>query len=234
MPLLRLGDDLPGLPDGARYTRDALNPSTRAPIGVETQTVSPQFTMEFSDASSVVAQVTQESEVLSAPFRPQGIPAGKSIAPGSYDFLSGVVSYNPANSKKLAPSLDYRFGNFYSGDREGYSVGLRYRSNEHFTATLTFNRDTISLPQGVSFHTDLASLRLDTAFSTRMYLNAFIQYNSVTHQWLSNIRYDFVHHPLSDIYIVYNDTRFQNVLNPTAAQVPTRALILKVTHLLSF
>jgi len=67
-----------------------------------------------------------------------------------------------------------------------------------------------------------------------MFLNAFIQYNSVTHQWLSNIRYDFIHHPLSDIYLVYNDTRFQNVLTPTAAQVPSRAFILKVTHLLSF
>ena len=92
----------------------------------------------------------------------------------------------------------------------------------------------IDLPGGVSFHTDLASLRVDTSFSTRMFLNAFIQYNSVTHQILSNIRYDFIHHPLSDIFLVYNDTRFQNVLQPTAAQIPSRALILKVTHLLSF
>ena len=58
--------------------------------------------------------------------------------------------------------------------------------------------------------------------------------DSVTHQVLSNIRYDFIHHPLSDVFVVYNDTRFQNVLTPTAAQLPSRALILKVTHLLSF
>jgi hypothetical protein len=50
----------------------------------------------------------------------------------------------------------------------------------------------------------------------------------------SNIRYDFIHHPLSDVFLLYNDTRFQNVLQPTAAQAPSRALILKVTHLLSF
>jgi hypothetical protein len=53
-------------------------------------------------------------------------------------------------------------------------------------------------------------------------------------QWLSNVRFDFIHHPLSDIFIVYNDTRYQDGLQPARGQVPTRALILKVTHLLSF
>ena len=61
-----------------------------------------------------------------------------------------------------------------------------------------------------------------------MFLNAFIQYNSVTHQVLSNIRYDFIHHPLSDIFITYNDTHFTNGL------APSRQLSVKVTHLLSF
>jgi hypothetical protein len=43
----------------------------------------------------------------------------------------------------------------------------------------------------------------------------------VTRQRVSNIRYDFIHHPLSDIFIVHNDTRHQNVL-PTPTQVRAR------------
>ena len=106
--------------------------------------------------------------------------------------------------------------------------------NEKFAATASLSRDDIALPGGVAFDTTLATVRLDTSFSTRMFLNAFVQYNSVTKQIASNIRYDFIHRPLSDLFLVYNDARFVNLDRPTPAQVPTRALILKYTHLLSF
>ena len=65
--------------------------------------------------------------------------------------------------------------------------------------------------------------------STRMFLNAFIQYNSVTNQVLSNIRYNFIHRPLSDLFIVYNET------TPTVdGRPPARALTVKFTQLFSF
>ena len=67
-----------------------------------------------------------------------------------------------------------------------------------------------------------------------MFLNAFIQYNSVTRQLASNIRYQFIHHPLSDLFLVYNDTRFRDSGPAGLAQPPSRAVILKLTHLLSF
>ena len=73
------------------------------------------------------------------------------------------------------------------------------------------------------------SLRVDGSFSTRMFVNAFIQYNSVTHQVLSNIRYDFIHHPLSDVFVTYNDTR-----DIDGALQSSKQLVFKITHLLSF
>ena len=36
---------------------------------------------------------------------------------------------------------------------------------------------------------------------------AYFQYNADTHQFSSNIRFNIQHHPLSDLYLVYNDTR---------------------------
>ena len=47
-----------------------------------------------------------------------------------------------------------------------------------------------------AFDTTLMSLRVDGSLSTRMFLNAYVQYNGVTRQVFSNIRYDFIHHPL--------------------------------------
>jgi hypothetical protein len=219
----------------SRFDRNALSPLTGNPIGLETETVSPVITAEFSDSSNVSFQTVRNLEVLSNPFRPQGIPAGRAIPIGEYTFYGSELSYDPTNARRIAPSGSVRFGEFYNGDRVGYTAGVRVRASEKLATTFSFSRDTIDLPEGVSFNTDLASLRVDASFSTRMFLNAYIQYNSVTRQWLSNIRFDFIHHPLSDIFIVYNDTRYGDGLSPArTTQLPTRALILKVTHLLSF
>jgi hypothetical protein len=61
-----------------------------------------------------------------------------------------------------------------------------------------------------------------------MFLNGLIQYNNVTDEWNSNIRFNVIHHPLSDLFIVYNDLRDETGL------LKNRALIVKYTQLLSF
>ena len=61
------------------------------------------------------------------------------------------------------------------------------------------------------------------------YPYAFIQYNADTHQVSSNIRFDLMHHPLSDLYLVYNDTR-----DTITGQIRERAFIMKLTNLFSF
>ena len=82
----------------------------------------------------------------------------------------------------------------------------------------------------MTFDTTLVSLRVDGSFSTRMFLNAFVQYNSVTKQVLTNVRYDFIHHPLSDLYVVFNETRSTG----GGSLPPSRSLVVKLTHLFSF
>jgi len=62
-----------------------------------------------------------------------------------------------------------------------------------------------------------------------MFFNAFLQYNADTHQASSNLRFNFTHHPLSDIYVVYNDRR--DTMN---GQLLERAVIVKLTNLFSF
>ena len=60
-----------------------------------------------------------------------------------------------------------------------------------------------------------------------MFLNALIQYNSDLRQVSSNIRFNLIHRPLSDIFIVYNEQRdaFQR-------GVADKALSIKYTHML--
>ncbi len=59
-----------------------------------------------------------------------------------------------------------------------------------------------------------------------MFVSAFIQYNSEQRQVSSNLRFNLIHRPLSDIFIVYNEERdsFQ------AGEVD-KSLTFKYTHM---
>jgi hypothetical protein len=67
------------------------------------------------------------------------------------------------------------------------------------------------------------------AFTPRVVFNAFLQYNADTHQVSSNIRFNWTHRPLSDVYLVYNDTRDTRRGEPLG-----RTFIVKVTNLFNF
>ena len=205
------------------------NRFSKGGIGTETATLGPALSVEFNDASRVTFSALRNEERLSAPFRPQGIPAGRSIPVGRYTFENGEVTYQGSNAKRLSPVGGLRFGAFYDGSRQGWTAGARVRSSEKLAATLTITRDTVDVP-AATFDTTLVSLRIDGSFSTRMFANAYVQYNSVARQIVSNVRYDFIHHPLSDLFLVYNETRATG--GSTAP--PSRSFVLKFTQLLSF
>jgi hypothetical protein len=59
--------------------------------------------------------------------------------------------------------------------------------------------------------------------------NAFLQYNADTRQVSSNIRFNWTHHPLSDIYLVYNDIHDIRRGEPVG-----RSFIVKLTNLFNF
>ena len=200
-----------------RYQRDG--------FGVETGTLRPNVTVEFQDGSTITAVVRDNEEANLEPFR---VRPNYSIAPGRYTFADGEVSFATSRARALSWTGGYRTGGFWHGTRDGVSGGVRVRVNEKVAASATMSRDVLEL-EGQSFTTDLLQLRLDTSFSTRMFLNAFVQYNGVTRDVSSNVRFDFIHHPLSDLFVVYNETRPTGTLLP-----PSRSLTVKLTHHLSF
>ena len=105
---------------------------------------------------------------------------------------------------------------------------LDYSPNYHLNLDLSYSRNHVTLPNG-EFTTQLLGARMLYGFSPRAFFNAFVQYNADTHQVSSNLRFNFTHHPLSDIYVVYNDRR-----DTTGGELVERAFIVKVTNLFNF
>jgi hypothetical protein len=131
-------------------------------------------------------------------------------------------------SRRFFGTLDYRNGSFYTGDRITVVATGTFRANERFAVEGRYTRNNVQLREG-SFVNNLIASRVNYYFSTRMFLNALIQYNSDLKQVTSNIRFNFIHHPLSDLFLVYNEQR-----DTSGAGQNDRAVTLKYTHLFSF
>lgn len=108
------------------------------------------------------------------------------------------------------------------------SLSLAFGSNLAFTLGHTHN--DVDVPAGC-FNADLASLRFSYAFSTRLVVNALLQYNSLDKNVSSNVRLHFVHRPGSDLFIVFNE---QHGSETSLWDLESRVAVVKLTYLERF
>jgi uncharacterized protein DUF5916/cellulose/xylan binding protein with CBM9 domain len=150
------------------------------------------------------------------------------LPPGDYNYRSQTATFSTNQSRKIAGSGNYTWGEFWDGTRTSWGGTLGLTPNYHFNLDLSYSRNDAALANG-AFVTDLVGARLVYAFTGRAALNAFVQYNTETHQVSSNIRFNLIHHPLSDLYLVYNDRR-----DTTYGELMERSFVVKVTNMFDF
>jgi hypothetical protein len=102
------------------------------------------------------------------------------------------------------------------------------RANQHFNVSANVQYNDIELPQG-AFTTTLITGRVNYFLNTKVFLNALLQYNTDARQWSSNVRFNVIHRPLSDIFLVYNERR-----NSQTGEMIDRAIVAKMTYLIAF
>jgi hypothetical protein len=107
-------------------------------------------------------------------------------------------------------------------------LGPTIKPNEKLNANVGIQVNDITLPTA-AYVTTLVSGKFNYNFSTKMFLNALLQYNTDSHQWSSNVRFNIIHHPLSDFFLVYNERRDERT-----GDLINRAVIAKMTYLMAF
>ena len=192
---------------------------------METRTQEATTGIQFEKNGSINFNVNRTFDRLVRPF---AILSNVTIPVGDYDYRRYTASVNSGNNRKLGVSGNTSWGEFWNGHNRSMSSSLDYSPNYRVNIDLSYSRNHVTLPAG-EFTTQLVGARVLYGFSPRAFFNAFIQYNADTHQVSSNLRFNFMHHPLSDIYVVYNDRR-----DTSAGQLVERAFIVKVTNLFNF
>jgi hypothetical protein len=223
-PLLRSNDSIQNLHFGTAV--DYYEGSGSGEL--ETRITETKVGLVWESNASANVIVNRTFDRLNAPLSiPSGTPR-VTIPRGDYAYTGYGADFTTNQRRKVSANGTVSLGDFYGGDRRQAAVGVIVKPNHHLSVNFTYDRNQITLPGG-EFTTALVGTKFIYGFTPRMFLNAFLQYNTDTRLISSNIRFDLVHHPLSDLFIVYNDTR-----DTALGQVRERALILKLTNLFNF
>jgi hypothetical protein len=121
-------------------------------------------------------------------------------------------------------------GGFWDGTQRSASVGLTVRPSYRLMVDvgLQYNDVRLRTPQA-HFVTTLVNVRTSYSFSTRTFLDSIVQYNADDKQFNVNLRFNIIHRPLSNLFVVYNQQQFADREGPVG-----RGLIVKYTHMLAF
>jgi hypothetical protein len=195
--------------------------------GLESRYMDWHWPITFQNSTFVEVGTNPNVEIISRPFTINS-RRGIQVFPGRYDFKEHFLLANTNSGARVAVNTRISTGDFYDGYRRGYTLGATVRANERLNVSGNVQFNDISLPQG-AFTTTLLTGRVNVNFTTRMFLNALLQYNTDARQWSSNVRFNIIHHPLSDFFLVYNERR-----DTRSSELINRALIAKLTYLFAF
>jgi hypothetical protein len=167
------------------------------------------------------------TEAITAPFRIRGDVA---IPIGRYDWNQHLWVIQSDRSRALSVASRITHGGFWNGTQKNVQTSVLYRPDHRLFFDVGLQVTDITLTQpDTSFVTTLVNWRTGYSFSTNMFLDALVQYRSDVDQFSANVRFNLIHRPLSDFFIVYNEQQ------DTAGRIPAgRGVVVKYTHLFSF
>ena len=195
--------------------------------GLESRYMDFHWPITLHDSTFIEVGVNPNVEVIRTSF-PINSRRNIRITPGRYEFNENFVLWRSNAAAPVSVTGRYSVGDFYDGYKHGYELGATVRANEHFNVSGNLSYNDIDLPQG-AFTTTLISGRVNHFLNTKVFLNALLQYNTDARQWSSNVRFNVIHRPLSDIFLVYNERRDSQTGN-----MIDRALVAKMTYLIAF
>ncbi len=182
------------------------------------------FPVNFINGGHISIQWNEDHEFVDYPFP---IQRDITVPVGIYTSPWWQADFSTNRSLRLYGSMSYRWGGFYGGNSRILNVSTGWRPTPSFASEISVIYNDVNLPQG-DFANHLLRVRTIYNFSTRLALMSLIQWNGDTDEVNVNIRFNFIHKPGSDLFIVYNERRLVEGL---PAGIRDRALLIKFTYL---
>ena len=180
--------------------------------------------IEWRNGYQVSTGVNLTKEGVLEPFE---IFPGVTVPVDTYDHAEAIMRFNTNQGAPISFTFRATVGGFFGGDRVQMGPEVSMRTGQTFNAQLSWSRNDIDLPGG-AFVANLGTVRLNYSFTTRMFVQALVQYNDRADLWTSNIRFALLSDANTGLFIVYNDTQGLGEVRPTGAG---RTLTIKYSQL---
>jgi hypothetical protein len=140
-----------------------------------------------------------------------------------------LLLFEGDHSKALSGSIRYTFGGFWSGSQQ------QRQSQRALSADVPdgvrprpAGQRHLARAAEARVHDDARQPATGYSFSTNMFLDTLLQYRNDVKQFSANVRFNLIHRPLSDFFIVYNESQFTDITSRR------RGLVVKYTQMFAF
>ena len=158
---------------------------------------------------------------------PFDISEDVTIPAGDYDANQVLWFVNTSRNRPIMLNSMAFLQSYFDGHIRMITNDVTANPTANTALTLGFTHNRVDVPTG-AFTANLARLRVEYAFSTKLVANTLIQYNKREDQLSISVRINFIHRPGSDLFIVINEERG----NATSIwDLNTRASVVKLTYL---
>jgi len=187
------------------------------------------YTFFMNDGGFWEVSVNPAFERIEAPFR-----ISRDIDPipvGAYSWVEYQLRGSTDPSKSVSGGFTAITGGLWSGTQRTVSANLALRPSYKFflEASLQRTKAELDLPDD-EFTRTFWTFRTNYSFSTNMFIDGLVQYDPGSKRLNTNVRFNLIHRPLSDIFIVFNEQRF----NTGEAIAAGRGLTIKGTYMMAF
>ncbi len=217
----------------ARFGIRELQPHARAwlyynPQGdLVTRNAHAALQVTWNSGSRIEYAFEPRVEATTTPF---AIAPGVVIPAGRYEWNQHLWVIESDHSRALSFASRITYGGFWSGRQKNIQTSVLFRPNHRLFVDVGVQVTDIDLEvPRASLVTTLVNWRTGYSFNTNMFLDALVQYRSDLEQFSTNLRFNLIHRPLSDFFIVYNEQQFTD-----GAITTGRGVVVKYTHLFSF
>lgn len=163
---------------------------------------------------------------------------GADIPVGRYWATEGAIEMRAARAWPIRPNVTVTAGEFFDGDRFGVSTNVTWPAGPHLEVVGGWEWNRIRFDaRSESFDSQLLRLTLRGAINTKMSIDAFGQYNSLTDQLTTNTRFRYNFREGQDLWLVWNEglNMERDVLGvPRLPLEDARTLTVKYSHTLVF
>ena len=213
--------------DGFAYKRNPDNRFESVQVGPEWK-----YGRKSGVGGGLEAKVSYED--LLQPFQ---LSENAIIPMGNYTFWRLGADYHMTHTsrKQILASADV--GRFYDGWKVTMNLEPRWYVSPHLELYGEYIYNRVRFPdRSQKFDSHTTRIRINTALNTKLSTNAFIQYNSASDAFSTNVRFRYNFSEGNDLWLVYNEDVISE-LNRLMTKTPrydNRTFLAKYTYALRF